>query len=289
MVKFSLPLRIHCWGGFGSQLFALALAIDINTQNPNKKICMVFHSAGVTSRSLELTNLPNFIEVKVVDDFKQITELTSVYRNSRAVIFRLVKLFMRFTYLSLELENNWQLKHIKPWTRAVRGHYSGRAISNSSIERIMEIFIGRDAIRDLGSSQSNSAGLHYRLGDLLNLNSKTHIAPNRLHDVVLKLESEQGVYQLDVYSDSGDKAFDFLNSLQNVIDLKVITLEVNEAIKRLVQYDYFIGTNSKITIWAVLFRINQSSKLINFVPTEIKSYLELNIAHSKYSSQITYY
>lgn len=170
MINFSLPLRIHCWGGFGSQLFALALAIDINTLNPNRKICMVFHSAGVTSRSLELTNLPNFIEFRVVDDFKQITEFTSVYRNARTVIYRIVKSFMRFTYLSLDLENNWQLKQIKPWTRAVRGHYSGRAISAYSIERIMEIFIGRNAIRDLGSSQSNSAGLHYRLGDLLNLN-----------------------------------------------------------------------------------------------------------------------
>jgi len=289
MINFSLPLRIHCWGGFGSQLFALALAMDINSQSPNKKICMVFHSAGVTSRSLELTNLPNFIQVKVVDDFKQITEFTSVYRNFKTVIFRLAKFFLRLTYLNLELENNWQLKQIKPWTRAVRGHYSGRAISSYSIERLSEIFIGRNAIRDLGSIYSNSVGLHYRLGDLLNLNSKTYIAPNRLHDVVSKLESEQEVHRLDVYSDSGGKAFDLLKSLQNILELKVITLEVNEVIKRLVQYDYFIGTNSKITIWAVLFRINQSSELINFVPTEIKSYLELNIANSNYSSQITYY
>lgn len=107
--------------------------------------------------------------------------------------------------------------------------------------------------------------------------------------MVSKLESEQGVNQLDVYSDSGDKALDFLKSLQNILELKVINLEVNEVIKKLVQYDYFIGTNSKITIWAVLFRVNQSSKLINFVPTEIKSYLDLNSAHSKFSSQITYY
>ena len=286
---FSIPLRIHCWGGCGSQLFALALALDIHSRNPNRKLCIVFHSAGVTRRNLELRNVPNFLQIKTVNDFRQTTKPPTTNRNSRSIFLRLVKQFLKFTYFGLELGNNSQLNQIKPWTHSIRGHYSSRVISRYSVEKIMEIIFGTKVTGDLELPLRNTAGLHYRLGDLLELASKTYIAPNRVRDIVLKVQNVNNVQQLDIYSDSSDKALDFLAILQNIVELKVVALEAAEVMWRLVHYQNFIGTNSKITIWVVLFRMNLKSEFMSFVPNELKTYLEINSANSKYKSHLVYY
>lgn len=55
-MKLMPPLKIHCWGGVGSQLYALAVYERLLVRMPNRKIIIVFHSFGVTERIFELSD-----------------------------------------------------------------------------------------------------------------------------------------------------------------------------------------------------------------------------------------
>ena len=63
-------ITIHCWGGYGSQLFAFALAIDIRSRFPKRKIQFRFHSGGVTQRGIEIINDSELNRFSLTNDFK---------------------------------------------------------------------------------------------------------------------------------------------------------------------------------------------------------------------------
>ena len=54
MILKSLTLRVHCWGGLGSQLFALAHAYELRKKFPKRKIMLFLHTSGVSERFSEL-------------------------------------------------------------------------------------------------------------------------------------------------------------------------------------------------------------------------------------------
>ena len=44
------PIKIHCWGGLGSQLYALALAIDLKHRFYTRKIDTKTHQFNIIKR-----------------------------------------------------------------------------------------------------------------------------------------------------------------------------------------------------------------------------------------------
>ena len=65
-----MRLRIHSWGGLGSQLFALSLIFDLVRKFPKKRIELIHHTAGVTRRLFEVDFMLNSkTELVVKDDF----------------------------------------------------------------------------------------------------------------------------------------------------------------------------------------------------------------------------
>ena len=65
-----MKLRVHSWGGLGSQLFALSLIFDLVRKFPKKRIELIHHTAGVTRRLFELDfMLSPKIQLIVKDDF----------------------------------------------------------------------------------------------------------------------------------------------------------------------------------------------------------------------------
>ena len=70
MQRFLPPLRIHSWGGLGSQLFAIALAEELKVIFPKRSFKIVLHTGGVTRRLPEIVGLfPNFDYI-YEDDFQ---------------------------------------------------------------------------------------------------------------------------------------------------------------------------------------------------------------------------
>ncbi len=86
ILKF-LTLRVHCWGGLGSQLFALAHAYELHKKFPNRKILLLMHTSGVSERFSELDFLGDFEfeirQVRILNDHLSIKALKYVeYKES---------------------------------------------------------------------------------------------------------------------------------------------------------------------------------------------------------------
>jgi len=66
-------IKIHVWGGLGSQLHAWYLAEALMVKHPGRKIKLVFHSSGVTRRTPEICQVLAEFKYIFVDDFKENT------------------------------------------------------------------------------------------------------------------------------------------------------------------------------------------------------------------------
>ena len=64
-------IKVHCWGGFGSQLFALALCNELKTKFPTRKLILILHSSGVSKRVPEIQELLVFVPYKIRDDYRR--------------------------------------------------------------------------------------------------------------------------------------------------------------------------------------------------------------------------
>jgi hypothetical protein len=62
-----------------------------------------------------------------------------------------------------------------------------------------------------------------------------------------------------------------------------------ETIRLLTRYKFFIGTNSKITVWIVLFRILRDTYAYNFIPSTFQQQVVANLSFGNGSKNIVYY
>ena len=53
ILRFLPALRVHSWGGFGSQLFTAYVVLKLQKQFTNRRIKVVVHTSGVTRRVSE--------------------------------------------------------------------------------------------------------------------------------------------------------------------------------------------------------------------------------------------
>ena len=257
-----LGLRIHCWGGLGSQLFAANLAFDIQAKFPRKSITLILHSGGVTERLPELPEVfPNF-HYRIINDYaKKVSTEASSINFSRSVRKLLFKAFTFFRFMAT-LDDDDSLSSIKYWTIAVRGHYSYRVISNQFLEKFYENLVGRDFPIEV--FDTGSISLHYRLGDLLSLVEKGPIDNQRIVEVIRFIGD--GIPNAHIYLHSDSPMEASLLLTQSNIDLEILVMRqpLLQLILNCSNSEYFIGTSSKISFWIALIRseiLNKDSYL----------------------------
>jgi len=269
MLKKYPPLRIHVWGGLGSQLFAAALTFEISKRFPNRKLMLVLHSSGVTKRRPELYELfPQFSYLEV-DDFR-----TRETHDSQVRYFSL-KTFYR-TFLRncavfagfLAEENDGYSRKVHSWTLSVRGHYFHRIVDKDFLmllsKRLEEVAgINIEEFR-------NKTVLHYRLGDLLELKNKSNIDPNRIINVILAMKEYPKVI---LFSDSPEKAISLLKADSPESNIVPEYFSSVNSIWAASNAKTFIGTSSKISFWICLLRLLIDQKSRNFMAEEDKKIL----------------
>lgn len=96
------------------------------------------------------------------------------------------------------------------------------------------------------------------------IETKSFISEKDLIKVVAKISDEYSINQVDVFSDSQRLASSLLSVLEP--NLHVASLETLATIKSLLDYEIFVGTNSKISIWVALFRLRINPHSIIFLP-----------------------
>lgn len=270
-------LVIHCWGGLGSQLYAWAMAEMITRKFPRRKLQIVFHSSGVTKRYSDLMFLSSSFDIKFIDDFISYAKSKRDFSNGHYSLIRKLTRILNVSRIVLNCNTNDEFNKIKPWTLSLRGHYSYINLDPAIIEYMLSHICIQFRIPSFKSiKQDSSLFVHYRLGDLKHLENKTYIDSDVLGNCIQRTILVKKCKFVTLYSD--DKFFakqllkDYLPAETTIMDCDVWNTLLN-----LVGANYFIGTNSKISLWAVIFRKAIDKHSWISLPEQMKINAEANL------------
>ena len=283
-------LRIHCWGGLGSQLFAWAVVEQCLLEKPNRRITLVLHTSGVTQRSSELSSLAKFVEIVQVTDFK-LNEFSIESATKVALRGRLKKFILRMLKKSKFILSTEKIEDIKPWTFQLRSHYSRRFIPTRVCENMFNRFVQIGLLENNFGVTEDLLGIHYRLGDLLTLENKSFVSHEKIISVIQDLSSRHELNRcvIKIHSDSPEVASEKLSPLRERFVIQQVEQNPWETLSALLQYKSLVVTNSKIGIWAIIFKVRLGLPHLMIAPKEMKSDLTLILGKDIYTSKIEFY
>lgn len=278
MIQRIFPvIQLHCWGGLGSQLYAWAFRLDLEERFPHRRFVLVTHESGISQRAGELNAFfPD--SVKCIEDFGiesqgRMQRETSLKNGIKSKFRKTLKKFFDITGFVFTDENGIESIRIKPWTLQIRGHFSHLLIQPRFIEEIhFKIInsVGSDKINNF----NDKTVIHYRLGDLLKLDDKGPVSSERVLRIIQKLEKGEKS-EIFLFSDTPEIALERLS--QSIIS--IVTVEELGAVDTLISLSeskILIGTNSKLSVWASLFRSGKENSLITYLPLEVKHHIRSN-------------
>ena len=264
-------LRVHSWGGFGSQLFTAYVILKAKKRYPGRRLKVVIHTSGVTRRVSEFDFEKLGIKQIQVEDYKNLNMQSHSKVDSFSRHFKLFKSLKKNLSKVLKWLRVIQLANsdesfnsIMPWTLALRGHYTRISLDTELIHCLFQLLFDKSSFL---TSKETELIIHYRLGDLLNLDEKSPIKPKRIEELLLLLTYNKS--KLMVLSDSSEKQFkDFVSGNTILSSLRSETLEPLPSLWLCINSDIFIGTGTKLSLWAAIFRevIDENP---SFLPVEL--------------------
>lgn len=266
-------LRIHSWGGFGSQLYVVYLILRIRKKFPNRRLKVIVHTSGVTARTQEFDFSSLGVNVVNVDDFssKHNTQAlhgkTNIKRQIPIHLKNASKALLGFSRLLISANDEMSFSRIWEGTLSIRGHYTRLDWDKSVIESLFAILSSGNQnygnIRVLGTTS-----IHYRLGDLLSLEGKSPVSSGRVEELISKLGIEKS--QISIFSDSNRKDFE-LHAENGMYWNKAnyFCLSPDDTISNCIKTEHFIGTTAKISLWIAVFRFFIFDRL-SFLPIELR-------------------
>jgi hypothetical protein len=282
-------IRIHIWGGLGSQLFGWAVLLDLQRKFPRRRFIVIFHNGGVSQRDPELIGLLDACEFKFVNDFKlknDVPALRKIWSRFSNSIGRFSRLLFRLLGFIARANSNAQFENLKPWLISLRGHYSNRLISKSVCDSIRGSLFAD--FLDFEAQQSKvTVGVHFRLGDLVNLQTKKPLDPQRIVDGLNSALPRIYFHsEVLVCSDSPTLAIDKISALMPASRFNPSMLPPRETIYLLSNVEIFLGSPSKISEWVALFRVHSSPSCPTWLPVEMQTQIQII---SGLSRQIHFY
>jgi len=286
VIRYLSPhIKIHVWGGFGSQLFALVMAWRISSKFKYRRVRLVFHSSGVTERIRELPsewlqNVP-FTEVR---DFKKTSPSGKLSQSKIAVNADKSRFVGILLFLGVVARSNSEkeFNQLKCWVLDVRGHYTDLRVNDIELSKLRTL-IGLDS-EEKGIICSS---VHYRLGDLIHLESKSYINPIRIHNTLKNHFTE--TLPIHIFSDSNSKEVaKIIHSLLDEEKASCFTLSPIETIRSCFHSREFLGTNSKISLWITIFRLSVDSGL-TAIPYELQNHLNAQLTQVPFKSKLLFY
>lgn len=261
-----LTLKIHCWGGLGSQLLALNYYLRVQEMFPGRRIILVLHTGGITARSSEIDFLSSKISLLKVDDYRDSSNSKQFHNIGSKSIFSFIKICIKFlaNYFRFVITDDRKVFNVRFWTYSVRCTYTSNILRKQDVIQMADI-LGINSI----NLEQNFLGVHYRMGDLPTLKPDSLVPFNSISSVINQMIKAGAVVdKVKIFSDS---ILDDSNlQLPEEIDFEWKSVDTLQTISELSRAQYFIGTNSKISLWVAIFRLCLS------VPGDI--YLPVNVA-----------
>lgn len=268
------PLRLHSWGGLGSQLHSILMSIRLANKYPKRQITLIHHTSGVTRRYLETQVIPTDIKAISIDDYS-LNEDNKIPRkdfinNLMFFVKNLRKQIALSTQFYKIVNSEAQFAKLKPWTSDVRGHYTFLHIDKLELEQLYKL-----VFKDVSSisQKSFSLFLHFRLGDLMNYDNKASINPSSIDALLDRMSSSASIKDksLLIMSDSPEQI-----SSELLPSLRKFNFEVSESKHLLglmytaIDSEVFLGTNSKLSMWITAFRTALYPTKQSFLPMQIR-------------------
>jgi hypothetical protein len=271
---FSLlpALRVHSWGGFGSQLFTAYVILKVQKRYPGRRIKVIVHTSGVTRRVSEFDFTKLNAQVVQIEDFASINRQRKTATNLLPKSLNIIKLLKKIAFRVLKAirmvqsaDTNQSFDSISLWTLALRGHYTRLALDKELISSLYKVLFDN---RGFQTSINSSAIIHYRLGDLINLVEKSPISPERV-EKVLELAGPK-IESTKVLSDSSESEYrKFVTGSRVLSSLTLENLEPLPSLWLCITSSMFIGTGTKLSLWAAIFRDIVHNER-SFLPNELK-------------------
>jgi len=262
-----LTLKIHCWGGLGSQLLALNYYLRVQELYPRKRIILVLHTGGITARNSEIDFLSNKINLLKVDDYRAGSNDKQSHTTDSNSIFNFVKASIKplANNFRFVITDDKKVLKVKFWTFSVRCTYTSNILRKQDIVHMADI-LGITS----NSAEQNFTGVHYRMGDLPTLKPSALVPLDSISKIINDLNKAGAVIdKVRIYSDS---IIDNSNlQLPKEIDSEWKSVDTLQTISELSKAQYFIGTSSKVSLWVAIFRWALNTPGDVYLPTSIIS------------------
>ena len=270
--KSFLPtLRVHTWGGFGSQLFTAYLILKLQRDVPGRSVLAINHTSGVSRRTTEFDFKSLGVESRQIEDFKgKEVPATSFISNKRIPgrLFHFLKAlavkFVKGTKIIVDANNENSFSSIKPWTLALRGHYTNIGLEYDLVKDLYALLIRS---QDHVKVNSSKVVVHYRLGDLLTLKEKSPVSPERI-DAILSTIISIDIVPMLLTDSSQDEFSKFVVQSSTLHKCVPITLDPLHTLQICIGAEVFVGTGAKISLWAAIFRQFQFQRK-SYLPYEL--------------------
>ena len=262
-----LTLKIHCWGGLGSQLLALNYYLRVQELYPRKRIILVLHTGGITARNSEIDFLSNKINLLKVDDYRAGSNDKQSHTTDSNSIFNFVKASIKplANNFRFVITDDKKVLKVKFWTFSVRCTYTSNVLRKQDIVHMADI-LGITS----NSSEQNFTGVHYRMGDLPTLKPSALVPLDSISKVINDLVKDGAVIdKVRIYSDSIIENSNL--QLPKEIDSEWKSVDTLQTISELSKAHYFIGTSSKVSLWVAIFRWALNTPGDVYLPTSIIS------------------
>lgn len=237
-----IPLRVHCWGGLGSQSYALATVHDLKLKYPKRRIKLVLHTGGVTKRVSKLDFIPNIdFRIIQVNDYRvEDKEYGNQVKSNEVKLKRFLIRFLYYFNFIVSANSILEFNKVRPWT-----------VSTSFYSYLLEYVKSEE--KQPKRSQFEIA-IHYRMGDLLTLTNKSILPADKIIAAVKQAKKSHNDLKIYVYSDSPKIARETLFNAGLTDEFKVSNRTTIDVIRECVHSNYFIGTGSKVSLWIVNIR-----------------------------------
>ena len=277
-------VRIHSWGGFGSQLNALGLAYNLSNKLPKRRIELIFRTGGEHKAIYELNDLKlNEFEVtfKKIED-RIIRDVSPLHNTNLNVVKKFIKLNLIKFGLYATCESKSEFDSIKPWVLVVRGSY------NLLPTKEFISFLYKKLDYRVEKLSAGDVIVHYRLGDLMTLVTKSPINEEILFQQLNSAMKSRSIKSCTILSSDPDYATLKFKGLKSSIDISSRYATPMDVLKMGFASKVFLGTNSKISMWVVFVRINQGLKN-NYLPASLKNIFLQSYEEHTISDYVTFY
>ena len=152
------------------------------------------------------------------------------------------------------------IQKLRPWVLIVRGSYN--LFPTETFLHFLNLQLKKIRVKD-----QFDIVIHYRLGDLLNLQEKDPIEASILIDLLISIERKYEINKIILLTSDPEIASSLFKKNNSQIAAKMFFSYAKpiEVLNYGISGKIFIGTNSKMSLWPVWLRTTNDS-IDNYLP-----------------------